>query len=805
MRKLGVLVWMAATGMIPAMAQDFQEAPLIVVGDSGVADPNSLVIITGRIFSGPDKEPVSSATVSADFFKYFDYADQYGRYYLAMPPGQYNMIVRHLGFSPAYFRLTVKSGGLMNIELQEGAFDLEEVVISSRPIDSNIKGSLSGLTTLGMNEIKALPALLGEVDLVRSLQLMPGVSSQGEGASGINVRGGRTDQNLMLLNGVPIFNASHAFGFISSFNQDIVRDFSLYKGNVPGQYGGRAASVLEINTRRGDFSEWQAQLGIGPITARATVEGPIRKDTTSLLLSGRLAFPGWMLRIADDPNVSTSKSNFGDAYASLSHRFSPASSADFSCYYSQDGFTYSSQFGFDWSNLVAQADYRFRADRKASPGIGLAFGSYKSKLADPSGPDASQLTTGMNYLQFKPQVSYTPDEKHSIAAGAEAIAYFTKPQELSGYQGNSAIVSRTVSQDKGVELSAFVNDEFEISERWALSAGMRYSHYVQLGTDTVYSYSENAPRALSTIVDTSYYGPGEVIAGYGGLEPRVSARFSINGQTSLKASYNRMRQYLHQVSNFSTPTPVDIWQMSTPYLKPQIADNYSIGYYINTRENRSEVSFELFYKKITNLIDYKDFPELFLTPHIETELVSGRGRTYGGEFYARKLKGYVTGWISYTYTHSEVRIDSSALAEGINGGNWYPPGYNRPHALNLVVNRALRNKGTLSMIVQYQSGRPVTGIETSYPTNGTVVPVYSTRNKYTTPYYLRFDVSLTIGSVFRRVEDSLVLSIYNLFGRDNAYSVFYQRPWINYYVPKPYQLSIVGVALPSITYAIRFR
>jgi hypothetical protein len=320
----------------------------------------------------------------------------------------------------------------------------------------------------------------------------------------------------------------------------------------------------------------------------------------------------------------------------------------------------------------------------------------------------------------------------------------------------------------------------------------------------VYTYQEGIPRTLGTVTDTSYYGSGEVVAGYGGLEPRVSLRFSLSDRTSLKASYNRMRQYMHQVSNFSTPTPVDIWQVSTPYLKPQVADNYSIGYYANTREDRAEISLELFYKSIDNLIEYKDFPELFLNPHIETELVSGLGRAYGGEFYARKLKGYVTGWISYTYTHSEILVDSSSESEGINGGNWYPQGYNRPHALNLVINRALRNRGTFSVLLQYLHGRPITAIETSYSTNGTVVPVYSSRNKYNIPAYLRFDISLTIGSVLRKVDDSLVLSIYNLFGRDNAYSVFYQRPWINYYVPKPYQLSVVGVALPSITYNIRF-
>ncbi len=797
-----IVHFIALVTSLQLQAQDFRQAPLIIVGDSGVAAPDQLVIVTGNILTG-ENQGVSSATISADFFKYFDYSDQFGRYYLAMPPGDYNIMVRHLGYRSVYLRLQVVSGGLLNFNLQEGSFDLDEVVITARPIDSNIKGSLSGLTTLGIDEIKGLPALLGEVDLLKSLQLMPGVSSQGEGSSGINVRGGRTDQNLILFNGVPLFNASHSFGFISAFNQDIVRDFSLYKGNVPGQYGGRASSVLEINSRRGNFEKWETQLGVGPITGRITVEGPIRRDTTSMILSGRMAFPNWLLRAADDPNVSGSSSRFADAFASLAHRFNSSSSADVNLYFSNDQFLYSTQFGFDWTNFVGQIDYRFLADRKASPSLSAAFGHYATRLTDPSGVEASTLASGMNYFQFKPSVSYTPNEKHSLTGGMEVIGYFNQPQKLEGYEGNPLVNPQQVAQDKGLEMSAFINDDFELSEKISFSAGLRYSHYLQLGPDTLFHYQEGLPKTVNSITDTSYYSQGEVMSSYGGLEPRISLRYSLNELMSIKASYNRMRQYLHQVSNFATPTPVDVWQVSTTYLPPQVADNYSLGVFANARENRFETSLEFFYKNVNNLVEYKDFPELLLNSHLETELLSGRGRAYGGEIYARKLKGSLTGWISYTYTYSEVRVDSTATSEGINGGAWYPSGFNRPHAFNFVLNRSLRNRSSFSLIVQYLSGRPITAIETSYVSGGTVVPVYSIRNKYDTPAYLRFDVSLTIGSILR-VDDSLVISIYNLFGRDNAYSVFYQRPWLNYYVPKPYQLSVLGVAMPSITYNVKF-
>ena len=783
---------------------EWDKVPWTQIGDSTKVTQNPTVSITGKITSKGSKEPLTRASISADVFKYFDYSDQFGKYYLELPKGKYRITVRHVGMKPLYYKIRVASRGVLDIEMEEGSISLDEVIISSRQIDSNIKESLSGLTKFNIQEIKTLPTLMGEVDIVKSLQLMPGVTSVGEGSSGFNVRGGRTDQNLVLLNDVPIFSNSHALGFVSAFNQDIVKDFSLYKGNVPANFGGRASSVLEVTTRRGDFDKWKYQGGVGPISSRFTAEGPIKSTKTSLLVAGRVSYSNWVLKAVADPNVKKSSLSFYDAFAAVSHRFSANSTADITYYSSSDHFQFSDQFGYNWNNSVVNAKWRSLSHRKASPLLSISYGHFKSTLFDPTGIDASQLSNVLNYFQLKETVNYTPSESQNIVAGIEGIAYLPKPEELVSYKGNPNIASKKVDKNKGIEFSIFANDDYQISKNVSVSFGLRYSHYAHVGSDTVFNYLPNLPKSTSSMRDTSYYKNLQSIKRFGGLEPRISVRFAITSNQSIKASYNRMRQYIHQISNTTSPAPIDLWQVSNEYLPPQIADNFSFGYFLNLKDNVWETSAEVFYKEMQNLVEYKTFPQLYLNRHIETELLSGRGRVYGGELYLRKLKGKWTGWVSYTYSQTQVQVSSPFQSESINGGSWFPSNYNKPHNLNIVINRRLSKAGAFSLIFSYTTGRPLTAIESSYIADGTVVPIYSERNKYQVPNYMRFDLSFTIGNVINKIEDSLVFSVYNILGRENAYSVFYQRPADVYLIPKAYKLSILGAPLPSLTYNFKF-
>jgi hypothetical protein len=781
-------------------AQENWDMPYTVVGDSTRGSRNA--IFTGIVTNGTSKEPLVEAHLSLDFFKYYGRTDQFGKFAIELPPGRYKLTVKYIGMKPSYFRLNILGSGLLNIAMEEG-YELPEVEVSDRPLDSNIKEALAGLSKFTLKEIKNLPAFMGEVDILKSIQTLPGVTSVGEGSSGFNVRGGRSDQNLILLNGAPLFNSSHALGFVSGFNQDVITNFSLYKGNVPANFGGRASSVLEVNTKSGDFEKWQFQGGVGLISSRFLAEGPLVKNKSSILAAIRTSNSDWALKQAENPDVNRSAFNFYDANLTLVNKFNERSLLKLNIYSSNDFFRFSQRFGFEWQNFIANAEWKSRTDKKLSPTLNVAFGQYKSTLIDPSPTNPSQLKNNLIYYQIKETVDYIPNEIHSIKGGFESTAYLPKPEALSGYNGNTSIVEKAVDKNYGIESGIFINDEYKFSENISFSAGLRYSIYSQIGSAKVFTYQQNTPKLESTIIDTLHFSNGQSIKTYQGFEPRISGRFNLAESQSVKVSYNRMRQYIHQISNTTAPTPVDIWQVSTRYLPPQVADNFSVGYFRNLKDNMFETSVEFFYKSMNNLVEYKDFPTLYLNPHIETELLSGKGRAFGGEIYARKLKGKWTGWISYTYSQTQVSVASPNKSESINDGRWFASNYNKPHNFNIVGNRRL-GKGAFSFIFTYTSGRPLTAVESSYITDGTVVPVYSQRNQYNIPDYIRLDVSFTIGNVFRKIEDSLVISFYNLLGRENAYSVFYQRPQSNFFIPKAYQLSVLGATLPSITYNFKF-
>lgn len=780
---------------------DWKAMPQVVVGDEDDEVPGKEVIVTGKITSNKN-EPLGSSSISVDYYKYFDYSDDQGKYVLELPPGNYKLIVRRVGMLTQYLNLRVHSGGLLDIMMTEGVMALDEVVVSSRPIDSNIKETIAGISKLSMQEIKTLPTFMGELDIMRSIQTLPGVTSVGEGSSGFNVRGGRVDQNLVLLDGAPIFNSTHALGFVSGYNQDVINNFTLYKGNTPAHFGGRASSVLEVTTRNGDFTKWKYQGGVGLISSRFVAEGPLKKDKTSILLAARSSYANWMLARVRNPDVKNSEVFFYDANLGLTHRFSPNSSLKISAYSSRDFFQFSDQFAFAWENYLASAEWRSFADRKLSPVTLISYGQYKSGLIDPSASEGSELHNKLNYLQLKETVGYIPNEKHTITAGFEMMGYFPKPEEKTF--NDPLIQPESVMKNQGVEGGLFVNEEFTINDRLGLSAGLRYSMYSQVGAANVYGYQDPNVRTEKTINDTTAYSKGQFIKSYGGLEPRLSLRIQLAKQQSIKMGYNRMRQYIHLISNTASPTPVDLWQVSTTYMPPQIADNFSFGYFLNLGDNVWETSAEVFYKSMNNLVEYKNFPELYLNPHIETELLRGKGRAYGGELYLRKLKGNWKGWISYTYSQTEVNVPAGTNQETINSGNWYPTNYNKPHTFNLVLNRrGIHPNGGISVTFTYNTGRPFTAVETSYIVGSTSIPVYSDRNKYQIPDYVRMDFSFTIGNIIESIDDSLVFSIYNVFGRENAYSVFYQRA-PNFFIPKPYKLSVLGTAMPSLTYNFKF-
>ena len=799
MRKLFFLIALFAGFFQPAYSQtDWAAIPVITVGDS-ITDRSGRALITGLV-RDVNGAPLNAASVSFDLMKYFDYTDPQGRYVIECPPGEYRVIVRYMGMLPSYLRVRILGNGLLPIQMTEGVIDLETVVISTRARDANVKDALSGVNKLSVPELKVIPTLMGEVDILKALQTLPGVSSVGEGSSAINVRGGRADQNLILVNGAPLFNATHALGFVSGFNQDVLSGFTFYKGNIPANFGGRASAVLDVKFRNGDQSGWKYQGGIGLISSRFTVEGPLDSGRTSLLAAGRISHANWLRGTIDEPSVRNSALGFQDGTVVVGHRFNENSNLNLTLYASHDDFRFSDQFAFSWNNFIASLSWRALANRKASPVTSLSFGRYSNNLIDPGGFSRSVLFNAMNYLKFQEQVNWQQNENNSLTAGVEATLYYPSPEQRKAYQGSATVIPGQVNKNNGLEASVFVQDDITVNEHLSFSTGVRVSGYAHLGPDTIFRYAPNGPRTRETIIGKDVYDRPSVLYKTGGVEPRLSVRWSFGENQSVKAGYSRMIQYIHQISNTASPTPVDLWQVANGYLTPQRSHNLSVGYFRNFDDDMFETSAELFWKSMENLVEYKDFAMLYLNPHIETELVTGKGRAWGGELYLNKRKGWWTGWISYTYTRTDIKVSSPYPGESINSGKWFPSGYNKPHQFNLVINRRFFRRGGISLNTSYSSGRPLTAIETGYISDGVAVPVYSDRNKYRIGHYLRTDLSLTIGKVFRKLDDNLVLSLYNIGGRLNPYSVFYKRADPNIFLPRAYQLSVLGAMLPSITY-----
>ncbi len=781
-----------------------QQPNLILIGDS-TQGYNTIkkIILTGTVVQSADKKPLSGAALFVDGLKYGNSSDVNGKYFLTLLPGKYRFSVRHLGMTPILMKIAIYVNGVLNFEMLEKSEALEEVVIRARKEDENIKEPLAGVTKFNITEIKRLPSFMGEVDVIKSLQLLPGINTVGEGSAGFNVRGGRIDQNLVLMDGGQLFNSSHALGLLSNFNPDVVEDFTLYKGNVPAQFGGRASSVLDVRTRSGNFEKFKVKAGVGLLSSRIALEGPIIKDKTSIIVGTRFSYSDWILKNVGNIDVRQSAASFYDINGNITHKFSDKNSISISYYRGNDYFRYSHEFGYEYTSQLLNFRWKSLLSERWSSTLTAVGGDYQSKLYDFNIITARSLTNGIGYYQLKQNFLYTLDEKHALNIGADANVYIGKPEVSNPYGAFSSTASKRVEKDRGREIGFYANEEFNISPAVSIAAGLRYSMFQNTGPDTVFSYKPGEVKSLATLADTTHYGSGEVIKTYAGFEPRISMRVSLSKDQSIKVSYNRMRQYIHLISNGTAPTPVDIWQVSNPHIGPQVADNYSIGFFQNVKENMYEISSEVFYKTIANLVEYKDFAQLLLNNHLETELLQGKGKAYGVELFAKKNIGAWTGWISYTYLRSFIKVDGIHPEERVNQGNWYPTNYDKPHTVNITANHKLGKNARFATNFTYSSGRPTSALVSNYQAGSVAIPVYSERNQYRIPDYWRLDISITINDVFKKIDDNLTFSVYNLLGRRNAYSIYYQQP-AGSFIPQGYKLSILGSALPSITYNVSF-
>ena len=769
--------------------------------------------LTGKILDQLNEEPLQGVTLYFDAIGSATTTDRDGNFSITVPTG-YNLLeISYVGYEGHKILLRIYENASINLTLAPEAYELDEILITGETDDDNVQSVYIGVTRIKPRQIQELPVFFGEADVIQRLLTLPGVSSIGEGAGGFNVRGGNIDQNLILQDEALIFNSSHALGFFSIFNPDALREVTLYKGHIPAQYGGRLSSVLDVKMAGNNNERISGSGGIGAVSSRFVIEGPLSSGgskfdhpaRTSFLAGGRVTYSDWVLKVIENPEISNSSAFFYDLNLKLQHRYSEKGSVTASYYQSYDKVQFGDDYGFSWTNRAGSLIWNHLVRPYLSSNFSASWGENKNISFEPAGIGAFDLANGIGNLRIAENLLLSRYESHAIHFGGEYIRYFMEPDHLGPRTDQSIIIEQTIEKDDAHEISFFVNDEYIINHIFSVSVGIRYNIFQQLGPANVYEYDENMPRSPSSIHDTISYNSGETVKTFTALEPRLSAKYSINPVSSIKLSYNRINQYIHLISNTTAATPVDFWQVSGVHIQPQTADNYSIGYFKNFLSNVWETSVELYYRRIHNLVEYKDLPDLLLNDNLETELLPGIGRAYGAELYVRKKKGRLNGWFSYTYSRSLVKIDGPTDEEKINNGDWFSSKFDKPHNIDLVMNYNINKSNIFSASFTYNTGRPVAIPVANYIVDDVNLPHYADRNQYRIPDYHRLDISYTIKrNVIRkkRYKDSFTISIYNLYARRNAFSVFFKKEEGT--PSNAYKLSILGTMFPSFTYNFEF-
>ncbi|MDQ2770071.1 MAG: TonB-dependent receptor, partial [Bacteroidota bacterium] len=634
---------------------------------------------------------------------------------------------------------------------------------------------------------------------------LPGVKSVGESSTGLNVRGGATDQNLILFNDATIYNPSHLFGFFSAFNPDILQGVELYKSAIPAKYGGRLSSVLDITTREGNKKKFGASGGIGPLTSRLTLEGPLLKEKSSFIISGRASYSDWLLRLLPDNNFSRSSAAFSDLSAHISHEINEKNSVYATGYISSDRFRLATDTTYHYVNQAASLKWRHTFSNQLFGVLTGTYSHYAYDVTSTKNPlSASLLQYAIGQGGLRADFSYYPNSRHTIDFGSSSQLYNIAPGSFTPVGDKSLLVPNVLGTERALESALYASDRFDITPRFSLSLGLRYSFFQALGPRAVYQYAADQPRSESTITDTLHYANNQVLAHYQGPEYRASLRYSLSENSSVKASYTRTRQYIHQLTNTASVSPTDVWKLSDNNIRPQLGDQYSVGYYRNFKSNTIETSVEAYYKSIKDFVDYKSGATLVLNHHIETDIINAMGRAYGVEVFVKKLTGKLNGWVGYTYSRSLVQVNAATTADMVNGGTYYPSNVDKPHDFTLVGNYRFSHRFSTSMNFTYSTGRPITLPLSKYYLNNSLRVFYSDRNAYRVPDYLRLDLSLNIEGghkVKKLAHSSWTVGVYNVTGRRNPYSIYFKS--VDGQI-KGYQLAIFGEPIPTVTYNFKF-
>jgi hypothetical protein len=734
--------------------------------------------------------------------------NEYGFYSITTTNGKYELVASYIGYTPISKEIDLTNGNVkMDFEIVEQDIQLQEVVVKAEAEDQNVKSIEMSTTKLDIKTIQKIPAFLGEVDVIRSIQLLPGVATVGEGATGFNVRGGAIDQNLVLLDEAPVYNSAHLFGFFSVFNPDAVKDVKLVKGGIPAAYGGRLSSLLDIRMKEGNNKKMELNGGIGAIFSRFSIEAPIVKDKASFIVAARRSYIDVLAKPFLSGDFSNAQFYFYDLTAKVNYVINPKNTVFVSGYLGRDVF--GSGFKFNWGNATTSVRWNHLFSDRLFMNVTAFYSNYDYLLGfgnnNTGSATSSQFDWTSNIINYsvKPDFTYFLNAKNTIKFGAQSIYYDFRPgKAIISSGGTSSDIS--LPPKYSLETGFYVDNEQKIGDKLTLQYGLRYSIFNYMGAGDAYEFSQEQPNVRRRVTSIKSYDSWETIQQYGNLEPRFSLNLELNSTTSFKASYNRMAQYLHLVSNTAASTPLDVWTPSTNNIKPQLADQFAVGLFKNFKDNTFETSVEFYYKDLQNQLDFIDNSDLLLNRFLEGDLLQGVGRAYGAEFYIKKNKGKLTGWISYTLSRTERRV------EGINNNNWFPNRYDRPHNLNTSVSYEFNSLWSASANFVLQSGTPVTFPTSRVQIQDYTIPynVEANRNNFRVPTYHRLDVAVTkINKKKRpnqRWESNWVFSIYNVYNRRNPFTIYFRR---NQDIPintEAVRLSIIGSFIPSVTYNFKF-
>lgn len=753
--------------------------------------------ISGYIKDAETGEELIGATIYIKELKSGTTTNVYGYYALTLEPGKYNFVFSFIGYEKKELTIVLDKNITTNIELKKSMQTTEEVVVKAKRKNENIVSNEMSVVKLQSDVIKKIPALMGEVDVIKAIQLMPGVQSPGEGSSGFTVRGGSSDQNLVLLDEAAVYNASHLMGFFSVFNNDAIKSVKLYKGDIPAEYGGRLSSLLDIRMKDGNMKRLSGTGGIGTISSRFTLEGPIKKDTASFVISGRRSYADIFLPFAKEQDARDSKLYFYDLNAKGNYIINDKNRLFLSAYMGRDVFQFGSEdpFNINWGNQTFTARWNHLFSQKLFSNFTFLRSNFDYGLGQDSPSFGFEWNSKLEDYSLRADFGYYLNPNNTIRFGVQTIFHMFTPGIARGVGEETIFNEVRVPGSNALETAFFVSNEQQVTPLLALDYGIRYSIFNNIGTATVYTLNDSYE-----VTDTIDYNKGDFFNIYDGIEPRIGMKYVLNPVSSIKANYSHTIQYLHLASNTTIGSPLDVWIPSSPNIAPQKADQFAIGYFRNFMDDMLETSVEIYYKTMKNQVDFKDHAQLMLNPRLEAEIRTGEALAYGVELFVRKQEGKLTGWISYTYSKADRKIPE------INNGDFYPASYNKLHDVSIVANYSLNERIDFSANWVYSSGLPVTLPTGRFNYNNMVAPVYSDRNSYNMPAYHRLDLAMTLQNKKnkdRRFKSEWVFSIYNAYYRKNPYMITLQSEDYDSNV-KYAEMVYLFPIIPAITYNFKF-